>query len=160
MRLPAGIAHDDPTEGVPRYCLLFCPWCNAQHFDEGEWLERPHHEHRCATCGKLWRVEPFCFGVGDPVGHYDPTVHDLGATAQESPSDDPMTRQVMTTVTEAQLEKLGHLVDRIDNLVHAGDIPMLDATRVKSLAEALPDLHSELKTLYVEISGDDPWADI
>jgi hypothetical protein len=63
-------------------------------------------------------------------------------------------------VTEAQLKKLGNLVDRIDNLVHAGDIPMLDATRVKALGEALPDLHSELKTLYVEIAGEDPWADV
>lgn len=63
-------------------------------------------------------------------------------------------------VTEAQLEKLGHLVDRIDNLVHAGAIPMPDKLRVTALAEALPDLHSELKTLYVEISGEDPWADV
>ena len=66
-----GIAHDDPSEGVPRYCRLFCPWCHEQHFDKGEWLERPHHKHLCAYCGKLWRVEPFCFGVADPHEHYE-----------------------------------------------------------------------------------------
>jgi hypothetical protein len=64
------------------------------------------------------------------------------------------------TVTEAQLEKLGCLVDKVDNLVHAGAIPMPDKLRVTALTEALPGLHSELKALYVEISGDDPWADI
>lgn len=67
---------------------------------------------------------------------------------------------VLGVVTEAQLEKLGHLVDRIDNLVHAGAIPMPDKLRATALAEALPDLHSELKTLYVEIAGEDPWADV
>jgi hypothetical protein len=61
--------------------------------------------------------------------------------------------------TEEQLEKLGRLVDRIDNLVHAGAIPMRDELRVKALTASLPDLHSELKALYIEIAGDDPWAD-
>lgn len=63
-------------------------------------------------------------------------------------------------VTEVQLDKLGRLVDRIDNLVHAGAIPMPDKLRATALAEALPNVHSELKTLYVEIAGEDPWADV
>jgi hypothetical protein len=62
-------------------------------------------------------------------------------------------------VSEAQLEKLGKLVDRIDNLVHAEAIPMPEAIRVIALSKILPDVHSELKSLYVEIAGDDPWAD-
>lgn len=61
---------------------------------------------------------------------------------------------------EAQLERLGQLVERVDNLVHAGKIPMPDKLRVTALTEALPGLHSDLKALYVEIAGEDPWADI
>jgi hypothetical protein len=63
------------------------------------------------------------------------------------------------SLTEEQLDKLGHLVDRVDNLVHAGAIPMPDKLRATALAEALTDLHSELKMLYVEIAGEDPWRD-
>lgn len=62
-------------------------------------------------------------------------------------------------VTEEQLDKLGRLVDRIDNLIHAGMLPISDALRGKALQESLPDVHSELKALYVEIAGDDPWAE-
>jgi hypothetical protein len=77
---------------------------------------------------------------------------------QQRPSE-PEAVTDARVVTEEQLEKLGKLVDRIDNLVHAGAIPMPDKLRVTALTEALPDLHSELKALYVEIAGEDPWAD-
>jgi hypothetical protein len=45
------------------YAPLFCPFCCTQHVDEGEWSSRPHHKHLCAKCGKIWRVEPYTFGV-------------------------------------------------------------------------------------------------
>ena len=81
----SGAAHDDHTEGLPRYCLLFCPYCHTQHLDEGEWLERPHHKHLCLHCKKLWRVEPFCFGVADPQSNNSPTATD----PSNSPTDPP-----------------------------------------------------------------------
>ena len=60
-------------------------------------------------------------------------------------------------ITDEQLEKLGKLIDRIDNVTHAGMIPMPDKLRLQAIGEFLPELHSELKSLYVEIAGDDPW---
>ncbi len=42
---------------------LYCPHCSARHIDRGEWSTRPHHKHLCASCGKLWRVEPYVFGA-------------------------------------------------------------------------------------------------
>ena len=45
---------------VPIATILHCPWCQAQHIDEGEWATRPHHTHLCAKCGRTWRVEPYC----------------------------------------------------------------------------------------------------
>lgn len=61
--------------------------------------------------------------------------------------------------TDDQLEKLGALVGRVDNVIHAGVIPIPDRLRLRALSEFLPDLHAELKALYVEIAGDDPWKD-
>ena len=39
--------------GVP--CELFCPSCDLQHLDEGEWATRPHRTHQCQFCSHLWR---------------------------------------------------------------------------------------------------------
>lgn len=69
MSSHCGSAHDDPTEGAPRYCLLYCPFCHAQHVDEGEWAERLHHKHLCLNCNRIWRVEPYCFGVTAVENH-------------------------------------------------------------------------------------------
>jgi hypothetical protein len=35
--------------------LLHCPWCQARHYDEGEFATRPHHTHSCQNCGMTWR---------------------------------------------------------------------------------------------------------
>lgn len=61
--MDAGAAGELP----PKPALLFCPWCYAQHFDEGVWATRPHHKHLCARCGGNWRVEPYAFGADLPI---------------------------------------------------------------------------------------------
>lgn len=97
--------------------------------------------NKCSRCQKPW--------------------HGPRCTAPYAPKRTrPRAGRIVGAVTEAHLEKLGRLVDTVDNLVHAGAIPMPDKLRVTALTEALPTLHSDLKALYVEISGDDPWADI
>lgn len=42
---------------------LFCPLCDEQHIDEGEWATRVHHRHLCAFCGHVWDAGHYCFGV-------------------------------------------------------------------------------------------------
>lgn len=34
---------------------LFCPICDAQHIDEGEFATKEHHSHACQSCGAVWR---------------------------------------------------------------------------------------------------------
>lgn len=125
--------------------LLWCPQCSERHIDFGEFSTRPHHTHACQDCGMVWRP-----ALVPTVG-----VDYLPGFKNEAPRDESE-----TIVTEEQLEKLGKLVDRIDNLVHARKLPISDGLHLRALGEALPDLHSELKTLYVDIAGDDPWADL
>jgi hypothetical protein len=50
-----------------RHEAMHCPCCHARHIDAGEWAIRPHHKHLCATCGHVWRVEPYTFGVGGGI---------------------------------------------------------------------------------------------
>jgi hypothetical protein len=35
--------------------ILYCPKCNTQHIDEGEWATRPHKTHQCQSCFHEWR---------------------------------------------------------------------------------------------------------
>ena len=76
---PTPRAEEEPKqvqapEEAPIPCTMYCPFCGALHVDEGEWATRPHHKHLCQHCGKLWRVEPYCYGV-DP-GPRDPMQYD------------------------------------------------------------------------------------
>lgn len=34
--------------------VLFCPSCELQHIDRGEWATRPHRQHLCEGCRNLW----------------------------------------------------------------------------------------------------------
>lgn len=43
------------TTTAPIPMLLACPVCHARHFDEGEWVVRPHRTHLCASCSNLFR---------------------------------------------------------------------------------------------------------
>lgn len=51
-------------EVEPKRKAMFCPKCGSQHFDEGEWATKPHHKHLCASCGHIFRIEPYTFGIG------------------------------------------------------------------------------------------------
>jgi hypothetical protein len=51
---------DDPSrykggQVVPTPMELFCPKCEVQHIDSGEWATKLHRTHLCAGCGHLWR---------------------------------------------------------------------------------------------------------
>lgn len=42
---------------------LFCPKCEVQHVDEGEWATRPHHTHLCLSCKHEWRLPDYVRGT-------------------------------------------------------------------------------------------------
>lgn len=58
---------------------------------------------------------------------------------------------------EEKFEKLGQLIDSLDNIVHALNIPMTDNFHVKQIKVILPVKVDEFKKLFVEITGDNPW---
>jgi len=60
-------------------------------------------------------------------------------------------------MNEAQ-EQLGQLVDRLDAIGHALQIPMPAQLHVDNLKFVLPDLVIELKDVFVKVTGANPWA--
>lgn len=55
---------------------------------------------------------------------------------------------------EEKLEQLGVLIDEIDNLAHALNLPLPPQVHVDQLKAALPEKVNRLQELFVEISGD------
>ena len=55
------------------------------------------------------------------------------------------------------LEDLGQKIDQLDSLAHGLFIPMKAETHVECIKSILPDTVTELKEIYVRISGENPW---
>ena len=65
------------AEPVPM--LLWCPWCNARHVDQGEFATKPHHTHACQSCGLVWRPALIAtVGVQYLPGFHDPEARHPG----------------------------------------------------------------------------------
>lgn len=62
-----------------------------------------------------------------------------------------------TNKMEEKFEKLGQLIDSIDNLASALDIPMGAEFHIEQLKNLLPEKVKELKESFIEISGENPW---
>lgn len=63
-------------------------------------------------------------------------------------------------MNEEQKEKFGELIDEFENLVFALKTPFLPAEiHLEGVRGALPEKVEELKKLYIEITGDNPWED-
>lgn len=58
---------------------------------------------------------------------------------------------------EDKFEKLGLLIDSLDNLAHALELPLSPQMHVEQIGNALPEKVKELKEVYVEITGENPW---
>ena len=56
-----------------------------------------------------------------------------------------------------KFEELGQLIDSIENLAHGLNIPMTADFHVSQLKKILPEKVKELKAVFVEITGDNPW---
>ena len=60
---------------------------------------------------------------------------------------------------DVQLDKLGRLADSADNYLALNELPMPDSIKVDGMKTGLAELSEELKALYVELSGENPWND-
>lgn len=60
---------------------------------------------------------------------------------------------------EEKFEKLGLLIDSIDNLAHGLNLPLPPQMHVEQMKLALTEKVSEFKEVFVEITGENPWGD-
>jgi len=54
-------------------------------------------------------------------------------------------------------EKLGQLIDRLDNVAHALKGPMPAEIHVEALRLSIPDIVDKLKEAFVGVTGENPW---
>jgi len=55
------------------------------------------------------------------------------------------------------LGKLAELIDSIENLTYSLNIPMPADFHVVQMKKVLPEKIEELKSVFTEISGENPW---
>lgn len=58
---------------------------------------------------------------------------------------------------EDKFEELGQTIDSIDSLANVLKIPLPPETHVEQLKIALPLKVEKLKSLFFEITGENPW---
>lgn len=58
---------------------------------------------------------------------------------------------------EENFEQLGQIIDSIENLACALDLPMDAKFHVDQLKSLLPEKVKELKELFIKITGENPW---
>jgi hypothetical protein len=57
----------------------------------------------------------------------------------------------------AEIEDLGVLIDRLDNLAHVLQMRVSDSMHVSQMRLALPNLVKDFKAAYVKEIGENPW---
>jgi hypothetical protein len=58
------------------------------------------------------------------------------------------------------MERIGELADTADNFWHASRLPTLDpAIHAAALSEGLKTLRDELRAIFTEVTGHNPWED-
>lgn len=58
---------------------------------------------------------------------------------------------------EDKFEKLGQLIDSIDSLAHGLKLSVNPQFHINQLLTILPEKVEELKEVFVEITGENPW---
>jgi hypothetical protein len=59
---------------------------------------------------------------------------------------------------EDKYERLGLLIDKVDNLAHALQLPLPASMHVEQLRTTLPEAVKELKESFIDITGENPWS--
>lgn len=66
-------------------------------------------------------------------------------------------------MTDDDLELLGQIVDRLDSLTYATQLPVPAEIHLKGMVSSIESIRDELKTLVVgrikEMGGESPWGD-
>lgn len=60
-------------------------------------------------------------------------------------------------MSNEELEQIGLLSDKADNLSHAAELPLPPEIHLKCLSGGMADIRDALRKLYIESSGVNPW---
>ena len=58
---------------------------------------------------------------------------------------------------EDKFEKLGCLIDSLDNITYTLRLPLPPEMHVKQLNVELPIIVKDLKSVFIDIAGENPW---
>ena len=61
--------------------------------------------------------------------------------------------------TRREVEVLGRMADKADNYLGMAELPLPDSMKIDGLIQGLAELSEELKALYTELSGNNPWGE-
>ncbi len=64
----------------------------------------------------------------------------------------------MTEQHEHALERMGQLIDQLDNIGMSMQIPMPPEIHLKALRESVPEIRSEVRAIYDQLGGEDVWS--
>ncbi|WP_140221232.1 hypothetical protein [Pseudomonas oryzihabitans] len=60
---------------------------------------------------------------------------------------------------EQTIEQLGDQIERLLNLAAALEMPLPDHLHVDQLRKSLPEITADLRKVYADLAGEDPWGD-
>ena len=58
---------------------------------------------------------------------------------------------------EEDIEKLGLLIDKLENLIQAMTMPLPDSIHIQGIKPALPEILNEVKAVYLDEGGENWW---
>lgn len=60
-------------------------------------------------------------------------------------------------MSQENLEKLGQLIDRLDNLMMASKLPLPATLHLEGILPALPEIRAEIMEVYTDEGGENVW---
>lgn len=60
-------------------------------------------------------------------------------------------------MSKEAIERVGELADKIDNLLHAMQLPLGADFHLAQIRTQFPVMRDELRAIYTELSGANPW---
>jgi hypothetical protein len=59
--------------------------------------------------------------------------------------------------TDPHAERIGLASDRLDNLLHAAQLPLPPRMHLEGILPALAEIRDELREVFVALTGENPW---
>lgn len=60
-------------------------------------------------------------------------------------------------ITEDNMDKIGELSDRIENLTYAAKLNLPPAMHLEQITKVIVEIKDELRAIYKDTTGENPW---